>query len=261
MKTISTFNALHLGDNLVHLHFLRKLALAYPEINFRHGAPEQHLAQLHPLAADLPNLELTDISVTALGALNAWRGVENHWYQHHDRLDFARYHVHAWFPVLAQRMGGLRSPFTRPEDMLFDYPALESEAPGASETKRILIVNCPPMSGQWAGYNSEQMNQLAALLWSEGHAVVSVMPTGIPEIPSTIEQKLDVTAIGRFATHADVIIGCVTGPMWPCLNVWNAARPLRIHLLDTENVTFCGNTVHANSTALVPEILKDHGFL
>ena len=32
-----TYNRFHLGDNLLHLHFLRHLALKYPEHTFIHA--------------------------------------------------------------------------------------------------------------------------------------------------------------------------------------------------------------------------------
>src|SRR4051794_16118731 len=132
MKTVSTFNALHLGDNLVHLHFLRKLAQAYPEIHFTHGAPDQHLAQLHPLVADLapasgsepsPNkgsLSLVPIGQVGQGAINAWRGAGGWFYQQPDCHDFFAIH-RRWFRHLAQLMG-LESPIHCAADMLFDYP-------------------------------------------------------------------------------------------------------------------------------------------
>jgi hypothetical protein len=77
---------------------------------------------------------------------------------------------------------------------------------------------------------------------------------------STLTNRMDVTAIGRLSQNVKCIIGCVTGPMWPTLNIW--AKPaLRIHLLDHERVELTPNTVHTNSLSLVPEILQSHGLL
>lgn len=261
MRTIATFNALHLGDNLVHLHFLRAMAKAYPELHFTHGAPDSFLWQLYPLWEDLPNLQVTSIGATPPGAINAWRGVEGHWYHHPLRNDFARYHLR-WFELLAQRMGGLQSPFTKPEDLLFDYPSLQRENQPISDhgISRVLIINSEPNSGQWSGFSRAGFGDLIEMLMAAGKAVKTTSPN-MCGAPCTGENNMDVTAIGKLSQTCDVIIGCVTGPMWPCLNVWNAAKPLRIHLLDTERVEFCANTVHLNSLSLVPEILQQHKLL
>lgn len=258
-RRVATFNALHLGDNLVHLHFMRALARTYPDIQFTHGAPDQHLAQLAPLAWDLGNLELTSIAHTPQGALNAWRGAEGHWYSHPHRHDFAAYHLD-WFSVLSGRMG-LISPIRQPSDLLFDYPALDA-GPIDGGPDHVLIVNSPPLSGQWAGFSHAAFDGLIRQIYDAGHNVVTTQPSLIGHIPCTQDQGMTVTQIGRLSQRCKAIIGCVTGPMWPCLNIWNAETvQLRIHLLDTERVELCDNTVHANALSLVPEILREHGLL
>jgi hypothetical protein len=258
MKTISTFNALHLGDNLVHLHFLRKLAQAYPEINFTHGAPEQHLAQLHPLAADLPNLELTNIGITALGAINAWCGAGSWWYQQPTTQDWCGTYIR-WLDHLARLMG-LDNPIRETRDLLFDYPKLQ-DSPFYSYLRwDFLVVNAQPMSGQWHGYSREGFDQLVANLRSAGKSVLTTEQLRV--------EGQSITDVGRVSQIANCIIGCVTGPMWPCLNVWNSAlsapprEPVfRIHLQDREHVNMAPNTTHANCLSLVPEILKDRGLI
>lgn len=277
MKTIATFNALHLGDNLIHLHFLRKLAALYPEIQFTHGAPAQYLAQLAEMVGDLPNLRLTDIAQTGQGAINAWRGAGGWFYQQPDQHDFVSIHLR-WFRHLAREMG-LESPITCAADMLFDYPALRagSESEGESERGPIdfLIVNSPPQSGQWSGWDYAAFSRLIDKLPASAR-IVTTHPVSIGGIDCTQSwpgpshfhshshsRALTVTGIGALSCRARVIIGCVTGPMWPTLNVWNRHTvQLRVHLLDHERVDIIPDrTVHANSLSLVPEILKDRGLL
>lgn len=256
MKSISTFNALHLGDNLVHLHFLRKLAQAYPEIHFIHGAPDQYLAQLYPVWQDLENLTVKSIAEVGQGAINAWRGAGGHWYAHPQRNDFVAYHLD-WFRHLARAMG-IESPVHCARDLLFDYPALK--ALRATEPLDFLIVNSPPASGQWHGFDGTAFARLAQRL-AQDHGVITTAP--VENVPCTQDVAFDVTHIGMIAQRARVIIGCVTGPMWPCLNVWNADTvALRVHLLDQERVDYIPErTVHCNSLSLVPELLKDRGLL
>jgi hypothetical protein len=265
MKTISTFNALHLGDNLVHLHFLRKLAQAYPEIHFIHGAQDHHLAQLYPVWQDLENLTVKSIGEVGQGAINGWRGAGGHWYAHPQRNDFVAYHLD-WFRHLARAMG-LESPIHCARDMLFDYPGLRRGANDPEQAQRVegapldfLIVNSPPASGQWQGFDSAGFARLAHQL-AEHHSVITTAP--VEDISCTQDVGFEITHIGMVAQRARCIIGCVTGPMWPCLNIWNADTvALRVHLLDQERVDYIPErTVHCNSLSLVPEILKDRGLL
>lgn len=260
MKTISTFNALHLGDNLVHLHFLRKLAQAYPDIQFVHGAHDRHLAQLYPLWQDVGNLTVKSIAEVGQGAINAWRGAGGHWYTHPQRTEFGAYHLE-WFRHLAHAMG-LESPIHCAADLLFDYPALQS--PGADGgVASILVVNSPPMSGQWTGFSHEGFDKLILSLYQAGHCVVTTSPSLVEGIACTRDQSMDVTAIGRLSQRCQAVIGCVTGPMWPTLNQWNRdSVKLRVHLLDHERVDLLPHaTVHVNALSLVPEILRDRGLL
>ncbi len=248
MKKISTFNALHLGDNLVHLHFLRKLAQRYPEIHFTHGAPDEHLAQLYPLWHDLPNLTVQSIALTGQGAINAWCGAGGWWYQQPTSSNWCATYLR-WLDHLARLMG-LDNPIRETHEMLFDYPALKHPEPLEPEFD-FLIVNSPPQSGQWSGYSEKAFNGLIEALCMADKTFVTTSP-----------RRCDITRIGQFSQHARCIIGCVTGPMWPCLNIWNADTiKLRIHLQDREHVNMAPNTTHCNSLSLVPEILKDRGLL
>jgi hypothetical protein len=262
MRSISTFNALHLGDNLVHLHFLRKLAQAYPEIHFTHGANEAHLAQLYPLWQDLPNLKVESIVGVGQGAINAWCGAGAWWYQQPSTADWCGTMIR-WFHELANLMG-LECPIREPRDMLFDYPALIHRVPGGADLPMnvdFLIINSPPRSGQWSGFSLEAFDQLCEHLDKFGR-VLTTHPSMVDGVRCTQADRLDVTGIGKLSQQSRVIIGCVTGPMWPCLNIWNADTvKLRIHLQDREHVNMAPNTTHANSLSLVPEILKDRGFL
>lgn len=261
MKTISTFNALHLGDNLVHLHFLRALAREHPDIHFVHGAHDSLLAQLYPVWSDVQNLTVESIGLVGQGAINAWRGAGGHWYGHPQQNDFVAYHLD-WFRHLAHAMG-FTSPFTCARDFLFDYPELENKIPQTAGPLDFLVINSPPRSGQWAAFSHHDFEDLVRRLRAAGRSVITTLPTSVREVPCTADVNGDVTHIGRVAQRARCIIGCVTGPMWPCLNVWNADTvALRVHLLDRERVDYVPeHTVHCNSLALVPELLSERGLL
>lgn len=259
-KTIATFNALHLGDNLIHLHFMRAMAKAYPEIHFTHGAPEQYLGQLGELVGDLPNLTLTDIAQTGQGAINAWRGAGGWFYQQPDCQDFVKIHLR-WFALLAETMG-LRSPFTHARDLLFDYPKLKRTAPDRGpQPSEILVINSPPMSGQASGYSSHGFDTLIDQLTDYGHHVTTTHPSRT-QVPCTQWARMSVTAIGQLSQTVGAIIGVPTGPVWPTFNVWNQDTvKLRLWLLDHEQLWLSPNTEHTATMDRIPEILRKHGLL
>ena len=262
MKTIATFNALHLGDNLVTLHFLRALAKANPQTYFYHYAPEQYLAQLYPIWQDLPNLAVCSIALVPQGAYNTWCGSGGWWYCQPDTTDWLATYTR-WLDHLAAQMG-LANPLRQPTDFLFDYPALQrvAEPIAFHGVKRILVINSPPQSNQASGYSLEAFDNLIRQLDAAGHAVITTHPSMVDDIPCTQARGLDVTAIGRLSQTADAIVGVSTGPMWTTFNVWNRdSVKLRLFLCDRERVDMLPTVVSANSLTLFPEILQDHGLI
>jgi hypothetical protein len=255
-----TYNDFHLGDNLLHLHFLRGLARRYPEHTFAHYAHERHRPELLPLISDLPG-RITLLSVPPATGLNAWRGAEGWFYGQPDHHDFAAIHLR-WFARLAAQMG-LESPFYKKADLLFDYPALAPATAICTGFRGILVVNSTPQSGQFPAFSHAGFDALIARLHAAGHTVYTTAPSSTKDALCTLECFSSVTDIGRLSTdRIDAIIGTPTGPMWPTFNVWNAATiKLRLLFLGHERVELTPNTVHANSLSLAPEILRDHGLL
>lgn len=265
MRSIATFNALHLGDNLVTVHFLRKLAQAYPEIRFAHGAPDQHLAQLYPLWQDMPNLAVSSIGHTPPGALNTWCGADGWWYHQPDTTDWIPAYTR-WLDCLAERMG-LRNPVVSRTDYLFDYPALRRDEDRGQMTDQtspacdVLVINSKPMSGQADGYDPAAFDRIIASLRAAGHVVAHTAPSAAGNF-CTLDSKMDVTAIGRLSQTAKAIVGVSTGPKWTTFNVWNRETvKLRLILCNRERVDMLPTVVSTNSLSLVPELLKERGFL
>jgi hypothetical protein len=262
-RVFATYNAYHLGDNLLTLHYLRGLAKAYPAFHFTHAAPATYLGQLAPLAADLPNLSLSALhdSPPPPTAHNAWLGADGWFYAQPDRHDFVAIYLRH-FRRLSQALG-LPSPFTKARDLLFDYPALESPLPAElDDGHRILVINSAPQSGQFPAYDPAAFDRIVRDLRNAGHIVATTSPSPHASL-CTQDTRMDITAIGRLSQTATVIIGVPTGPMWPTFNIWNADTiKTRILLLDTERVDILPeHTMHANHLSLVPELLQSAGLL
>ncbi len=255
-----THNAYHLGDNLVHLNFLRKVALANPDRQFVHAAQWQYLRQLQDIVADVPNLGLTDFNYTTPSdSINAWRGDKQFWYSHPDRLDFVKFHVEAWFPYLADRMN-IENPIKCAKDMLFDYPALRTE-PRHPTGCDILVINSAPGSGQFSGYDQYQLAILAGSMVRNGQSVV-VTDDFPKNLVSTQRLGYTVTEIGYLSLYCHTILMVSTGPSWPTFNIWNQESVKnRIILLEPERVNLSPNTMHCATIDEAEEVLKGAGLL
>ncbi len=258
-----THNAYHIGDNLVHLHFLRKVALANPDRQFVHAAQWQCLKQLADIVSDVPNLTLTDFNyLTPSDSIDAWRGANQFWYSHPDRLDFVKFHVEAWFPLLADRMN-VENPIKCAEDMLFDYPALVAGTNLLDHPPfDILLINSAPCSGQFASFSEWQLGILAGDLAEKGSSVISTAPTPCTKVQCTQDTRLSITDIGHLSLHCHTIVMVSTGPSWTCFNIWNQnSVKLRIILLDSERIHLSPNTMHCARIEEAAEVLKKAGLL
>jgi len=274
-RLIRTHNAYHLGDNLVHLHFLRKVALANPDREFVHAARWQYRRELEPVVTDIPNLKLSELDHDPFykypfddskgfhhvaihrgykswgneKSVNAWRGADGFWYAHPDRNDFVKFHLEAWFPLLCERME-VENPMRTPADMLFDYPALQMPVPDLVPFD-VLVINAPPGSGQFEAFNAAELDRIICELEFNKVKVVAT-GSGFPK------PHFSVTQIGQMSFHCHTILMVSTGPSWPTFNVWNKdSIKLRVILLDNERVNLAPNSVHCSRIEEAREILLE----
>lgn len=232
---IHTYNEYHLGDQLVHLNFLRRAAQENPDLEFTHHCHERHHAQLTPLLEDVP-ISLDGLSIPP-GAINAWIGHANFFYEHPHRADWVLFHL-AWFDRLASVLG-IANPIACREDLLFEYPALN--APTRYDFD-YLIINSPPASGQLPDYNPQYFQNLVRNLANEGAKVVTTHPTGL--VPCTLEHHFTVTDIGVLSKSVKHIEGVATGPMWTTFNIFNKDKVLsRKFYCAHQTVNLTDNTV------------------
>jgi len=254
MTTHHTHCGLRLGDNLAHLHFLRKLARLYPTHEFIHRAHTGYLPQLIEVVCDLPNIQLLAM-LPGSSALShdAWKNADDAWENHPRRNDYAAFMIEH-FERLAGAMD-LVSPIKEPRDLLFDYPALFDYR---CEPIDFLIVNSAPLSNQWPGYDAAALDALAAHLSTDGRKVVTTRP--VAGLPCTMPHT--VTGIGGISVHAKHIIAVSTGPSWPTFNVWNADTcELRIILIEHEWIGLCDRSPHCSTVDQARHILIEHELL
>ena len=253
---IHTHNALRLGDNLVQLNFLRRLCLQNPDLEITHYYnPELcRFEEIDALRSDMSlRLHIRPIDQAPANSIDSWRNAGGYWESHPDKLNFAEFHL-CWFEELASRMC-VKNPIGKVDDLLFDYPALDSFIPMAPDCD-IVVINSPGLSGQFTNFNPDDFRNLISKLVSKGHRVISTVATGLCQ---AFDGK-NVTWIGATAAKAKAVIGTSTGPSWPCLNVHNKNA---FHLLcgDTENVILTKRGQMARSAYHAIHILENEGIL
>lgn len=251
-RTVETHNAYHLGDNLIHCNYLRRLAIAYPDVQFRHAAHKAYLHQLREVVEDLPNITLVSLEEAGSESVDVWKNRKGGFIGHSLQADWVGFHLQFFYKLSLEL--GLKTPLWRSDDLLFDYPLLkEVDAIGVID---FLIVNSPPLSGQCQ--TPGDFNWLIEPLVRKQYRVATTSPTAI----STMWLgDYTVSRIGGASVRAKCIIGIATGPMWPTFNVWNKDTCERIILLDSERINLCPNTTHVRNVHQAMAILSTRGLL
>ena len=236
---IKTYNEYHLGDQLHHLNYLRKVCQEDTSIECIHYCKQEYHSQLLPLCEGVP-ITLQDLSYRG-DAINAWIGVDGYFYRSPLNKNWVAFHLD-WFSHLSNQLG-VMNPMQTPDSFLFDYPAIQI---GKYPSYDVLIVNSVPMSGQLPDYNPWFFNKLTKKYLDEGSSVITTFPTNLCQ--STLELGMTVTDIGALAKGVSRIQGVDTGPIWTTYNVWARiptrivySAALAINLLDTITLDKLGN--------------------
>jgi hypothetical protein len=260
VKLIQAHCALRLGDNLAALHFMRGLAKKYPDVHFRFAAKLTYLQQLIELTCDLPNLQLAAAEHHKGYSVNLWKNAGGFWETHALKNDYAGFMLE-FFAASAKRME-LDSPFAKPEDLLFDYPALHrSNLPAAVEPFDILIINSPPQSNQWRQGNLDALNVLVRNL-AKRHRVITTHPVGSGIACTQSLAGFTVTNIGQLSQLCRIVLMVSTGPSWPTFNVWNRESvEFRLILIDSEVIGLTKNTEQCATVQQAERVLKVRGLL
>lgn len=257
MSTYFSYCHFHIGDNLAHLHYLRKQAIKYPEHKFVHAVNFEYLSQLIEVVCDLSNIALIDIAYKPHQAVDAWKNRDGFIDLHPRQKDYAQVYLD-FFREYSEGIG-LETPFVSRSDLLFDYPAILKKR---FQPFDFLVVNSVPLSLQFVGFQSSDFDLLVGALLANGHSVVTTAPTIYPQVPSAYNNRLSISAIGGLSLACKYVLGICNGPTWPTFNIWNVnSVQSRILLLDTEEVHIAPNTGHAQSMARMMEMLKQMGLL
>ncbi len=259
---------------MVHLHFLRKLALGPGQHDeFIHAAHECYIPQLEEMVCDVPSIRLVRIEDRVPESRNVWKNAGagtpagGFWERHALRHDFGSFHLD-WFDHLAKEMLGCLSPIHKTSDLLFDFPAMlgtneRREGAKLAQECDFLIVNSQPCSGQFLAFDDVHcMDGLIAEIAAR-HAVCCTAPTKVPNVPCTLDYGFTLADIGWLSRRCRHILGVATGPLWPTFNVWNRdTAQSRVVLIDNgERLDLTFDTFHARTLEEARHFFKTQGIL
>lgn len=255
---IQTFCTYNLGDNIVQLNYLRKLAKRYPDQKFIHAVNGGLLPQLKDVIADVSTISLIDLSQKDPSAIDAWKNRNGDFFAHVKRDDWAAFYVE-FFARLSADLG-VENPITQPSDLLFDYPAIAAKSYPEID---FLIINSTPLSGQFRKFWPEQLDLLIGKLKAKGYSVVTTSRSSHEvACTQTYVPPMTITDIGALSRRCKYIFGIATGPIWPTFNIWNLETvKLRVILLDGERIDIAPNTYHVESIDDGMKLLQERGLL
>lgn len=243
-----------LGDQLIHLNYLRRVAALYPEKRFIHAAPAGLLPELLATVEDVSNIVLVPLQARSPESVDAWKNRKDGFYGHPKRDDWAAFHLE-FFETLSADLG-LENPIKQAADLLFDYPAIKR---GPREKYDFLVINSAPTSGQLLSFFADDFDLLIGSLVKKGYSVIT---TELSRLGVPCTRPRSVTQIGSLSLGCSYIVGVGTGPMWPTFNIWNTETvKLRLILLERERIFIAPNTQHATNVAQAMTILSGHGLL
>lgn len=203
-----TYCQWHLGDQLIHLNFLRRAAYLNPDTLFEHCCPSEQMAQLEGMVVGLSNVRLHSLERKSLSAVDAWKNREGRFFASPLRISWVKFHLEH-FHLLANLLR-IRNPIQRETDLLLDYPD-KVEGPDLD----VLIINSEPKSGQFPNYSDAKFDALIQRLANRGLRVFCTGTT--PERRAVQTWPRNLLEIGTLSRKARLVAGTATGPLWATL--------------------------------------------
>jgi len=242
LRHISTFNELHLGDNLIHLNYLHKLSKLYPDLVLNHYLNDHYIDQLNPLISESLNIKLFKLELKPSDAINCWIGYEDYFYKSHLQGNWVEFHLD-FFNRLSYLLG-VKNPILKDSDLLFDFSILEKKK--SLRRYDFLIVNSTPQSNQTFDFDKEFLIQVIKKLVFKGYSVISTHPNEIVE--SIIEKGYGLIEVAQISNNCQAIIGIPNGPMWLTFNSFNQDKVLfRLVWLSIQKLTLGANCLTCSS--------------
>lgn len=240
----------HLGDCLYQLHFCLRLWKAQG-IPSRIWCKPEYIEELRHFISPGVGVSCFDIASKPDGSIDSWIGRDSFHQLHGGWNEYDTFYVD-FFADLAKRVG-VESPIKSREDMLFDSPAiLEKEIP--EEPFVWLVINAKPQSGQW-DYDPMLFMRLVQTFQNRRQRVITTHPSGIFNVPATVNMRLPVAAVAKLSTRVRYILAIDTGPTGSTFNIWN--KDVKRFILHKTNHFSHPNTVAVHRPEDVWRSIRD----
>lgn len=247
---ISTYCDYHLGDHLIHLNYLIRVVRQNPWLDFTHYCYRGYIPQLKEMLEGT-GIALADITYKPDDAINVWKNRNGDFFGHDCQLDWLKYHL--WFFDKLSKELGFDSPMDGARDFLLDVERIKKNSFPKFD---FLVINSAPMSNQLQKITGLDVHNLIGALVKTGYKVITTAPNAYG-IPISGMSLMD---IGGLSLGCKNIIGVATGPMWPCLNIWNDDK-YKLWFLDKERVNISPNTDHAETYIEALHALENRNLL
>jgi hypothetical protein len=247
-----TFNAFHLGDNLIHINYLYRISLNNPGKKIVHYCEKKYLPQLDELMLSQEgNVHFKSMEDKTTTASNSWIGHEGYFYNSRLKNNWSDFHLD-FFQHFSKKHG-LINPITESSHLLFKFPILNKRI--STKKYNFLVNNAEPLSGQCPDYRVEDFVELVRVLQKRGYSVITTKATGICD--STEEQNLSVLGIANLSLNCEAIIGVPNGPIWLTYNIYNLNLiKLRIFFVAIQTLKLTNCCVSVNRFDQIFDCLK-----
>lgn len=230
---IEFYNEYHLGDNVFHLTFLRKLC-ALVDDNFVYYVHSMYLPELNKHIVGFEDrITLKGLEERTPTAINAWIGeiYDKRTYEH--KFLYDNFYVE-WFNILTNKIYSKSFNIT----LHSDYPLFSKKLDGYE----ILFINSVPMSGQF-NY-TDLLDDVVRILSKKYHLISTRKVEGVE---CTLDKGMSLVDIGTLAANCRDIVGINGGPMSACINQWAIQNVKSWIIADSRHSFSFNNVTHVNN--------------
>ena len=255
MREIRTVTHLNLGDNIYCVHLFRKLVDYYcGNIKFIHSLHSKYINELsnfiigyesNIIFRDILEYTASEVIPLEMAKVPGWfvpydklieyhkkdkslsillYGDHENWSENHkdepgitdseffDKVMYRQYRQYCEF---------MKVDFPFRDDLSIFLDMKELLLPNKlTDNYDLLIGNSTPMSSQW-NKDTYVFDYLLDRIDLSKVKVISLNPTGRKEIPSTVEEGLNLIEVGNIAINSKVIVGIHSSPYTTLINRYN----------------------------------------
>lgn len=284
IRTVKTYNLYNLGDNLVFLNYIYRLALENKGISFIHYLNSKYVNELKELFS-LKNIQLVGINTPNKNGffelppysnielynsytekilqtnipeykncINSWIGDENFFFTHNLKNDWVLFHID-YFKKISRKMY-LTNPIKSKEDLLFNIKHLNDNNKYSNLDLDFLIINSRPLSGQILNYDKHFFENINTRLVKKGYKTILI------NSDDNSINKYSLLDIALISKKAKYIIGIPNGPMWLTFNKFTCNNVnFRLVQLNDQILELGKNCYTLKSEKQIFNYLRDNGFI